>query len=329
MPSAVVVISVVASCLPLLLFNIVLRWLGRQDRESFALLCVTLFWGAIGATFFGGLGTGLLTPLLASWQVSALGQNLLASPFSEEVAKGLILVVLFAAHRLEFATSGLFYGATTGLGFAMTENCLYFLNIYDKSGPEDWYINLIVRTIFATSTHVASSATFGFVLGRAHERRRHPARLLLAVFMGLFAAVSIHGLWNGTVFVGQATRDISLSVYLFLTVPFVTAILLGVTELALRIEDRVLLRELREEVDEGLISMGHAEIVASHLRRRGRAWLPADIPRDPYVRALCELALRKHGARLAGLPQERTVPKGTEEIAKLREEVRRLASMAR
>lgn len=294
MPPSVIGTSLLFSVAPLGVFLLFLRWQGRDEREPFPLVAGAFFFGAVAAIALGIWGSGLLSRLLGvllDHRPAPLLEALVAAPLAEELGKGLVLLLLYAAGPLEHAAVGLFYGAAAGLGFAMSENCFYFLLVYDKGGPEAWRGSLLLRTLFSAVMHVAASATFGFILGTALEFPRGSRKRRLAPAMALLCAWSIHALWNGTLFVGQATRDAALPGQLFLTVPPIAAVLLLLTELSLRGEGRILLRQLLDEADRGLVPPAHAEIAASHLRRR--AFLSGPGPRRAYLRALCALALRK------------------------------------
>lgn len=295
MPTSVWVLSLLWSCAPLGCFLLFRAWLGRHDREPHAVVLLCFLWGAVGGAFVGLTGAGLLSGALSHLRASPFLDVLAAVPLSEELGKGLVLLLLWS--RIDSSAAGLFYGASSGLGFVMTENLWYFLHAFADAGREGWQNSIFVRTLFSACIHTAATATFGFFLGRLRDAPRR--RRLLGVLVGYLCSVTIHALWNGTLYVGQAERDLFLSVRLFARVPLVMAGLLLLFEVALRAESRVLLRELTAEAQAGRLDPAHPPILADYRRRRGAAWLPAQLRpgRAAYVRALLSLALSRHRER--------------------------------
>jgi RsiW-degrading membrane proteinase PrsW (M82 family) len=260
-------------------------------------------------------------PRRLGWLTSgALGESLVAVPLSEELAKGLVLLLLFWSRELDGAASGLCYGAATGMGFACAENLAYFVTAYVHDGRDTWIFSLLTRTMFAAWMHTAASAIFGLLLGRAREVPLGRWKYLGAPLCGLLAAYLIHALWDTTLLLG----DREASLHLYSVVPLVGVVLLVSVELALRLETRTLRRELQEEAAAGVLPPGHVEILASHARRRGRAWLTgpdAGLDRDTYVRLGLRLAMCKHAARFLS---PRAAAPYLEEAAALRLRLRAL-----
>ena len=313
-PSALVLVaSVVVACVPLGVWVIFLRWLGRGDRELRRVLRSVFLFGATFGTFFGLLASGALSYLVARltvWPVggplleprlAALLDALLASPLAEEGSKGLVLLLLLRARALCSRVSGLIYGGTVGLGFAVAENLASFLQTFTTAGGEAWRDNLVIRTLFAAWMHVAASAACGLWPGLAREVSLPGWKRQLAPLLGLGTAWLLHALWNATLFLSEASDDHQTISYLFAAVPLVAALLLYLLERSLRAEAQVAQAELSREAEAGLFPSAHAAIVSSYRARRGRAWLPPALRarRDAYVQALLRLSQCTRAARAA------------------------------
>ena len=54
------------------------------------------------------------------------------------------------------------------LGFAFTENILYFYNIWITKGVEDLFVSFLYRSSFSTFAHLLFSGVLGYYYGMAH-----------------------------------------------------------------------------------------------------------------------------------------------------------------
>ncbi|MEL6181024.1 MAG: PrsW family intramembrane metalloprotease, partial [Myxococcota bacterium] len=179
-------LATLAGIIPMLIAVTAIYWLDRYEREPWWLVALVFLWGAIGGTGFGcfcnstiiaGVG-GVFGPDTAEW----VGPVIVA-PIIEEVTKIIPLFVLMFLRHFDNATDGLIYGAAAGLGFAMTENIMYFYQVGASAGLAAMAYNIMIRTLFTAQVHFAASAAWGFVLGLA--RYRHPVlRWLIAPPLG-------------------------------------------------------------------------------------------------------------------------------------------------
>jgi len=124
------------------------------------------------------------------------------------------------------------------LGFAFTENILYFYNIWVQEGPTDLFIPFMFRSLFSTFAHVMFSGIMGYYYGVAHfakpilqeeirANRHHWTKLFHKILSvrkerlfheekiaeGLLIAVGLHAIFN--IFL-----EMNLT---YLTVPFLVA----------------------------------------------------------------------------------------------------------
>ena len=125
-----------------------------------------------------------------------MSQAAFIAPAVEEPAKAVILLGLLASKHFDNTTDGLVYGATVGLGFAMTENYLYFERAHDMGGVDGWTTVVITRSLFSALMHCAASATFGAALGM-FRYRGNVKQWVVGPLLGYALAFIIHAFFNG------------------------------------------------------------------------------------------------------------------------------------
>ena len=318
MTRAILLLSLLGAVLPTLSYLIGVRWLGRLEREPLPMLLLVVSWGAIGGTVGGLVGASLIEGAASA---AFFNPRLLLDlvefaafvPAAEELAKGAVLIALAFTPRINHTTSGLIYGLAVGLGFAITENIIYSLHVFQTSGLSGWYVNMVVRTLFSSTVHAICSAMFGFCLGWAKIRIPGQPRYVFGSMAGFAMAFSLHGVWNALMFVGDETGDPFFSIAAFTSTPFLVSVLLFVTFLSLRAEGRIIHSELSVESAGGLLPAHHVPILASTLHpllKRRRGWLDSGVDKSRYVALTSLLALR----RRAAAPEE--------ELSHLREAIR-------
>ena len=189
-----------------------------------------------------------------------------------------------------------------GLGFAFTENILYYGRTALEGGVPLAAV-FFVRGVVAPFAHPVFTALTGVGLGLAAFQTGPSRRVLPAV--GLLGAMVLHSVWNTSTGVGGGLGF--LSVYVVVMVPLFVA-LLAVAVGALMRERHVLREQLRPELATGLLTSEDLAVLSS-LRERRRAlrgarhWgSEARRDRKELHRVATELAfLRRH---LARAPQE-------------------------
>src|SRR5689334_18653282 len=131
---------------PLVLFYaFVIRWADRFEPEPWWLLILAFIWGALFATFGGGLTSGIAEAIAMSAtgappddpDIQAFGATVLA-PIFEEGFMGLGVAMLAGASalwlkELDGPLDGLIYGGIVGLGFTLTEDILYVADMFAKA----------------------------------------------------------------------------------------------------------------------------------------------------------------------------------------------------
>ena len=313
-------LSALAAISPVMVYVLAIWWMDRYEREPLWLLGVTFGYGAIVGILGAVLGSTLIVQVFGVDDFTT--QAVVVAPFIEEPAKAFILMLLLLTFHFDNATDGLVYGAATGLGFAMTENFLYFAQY--EGGSEEWIDLVAARSLFTAILHACASAMVGAMLG-LFRYRGTLKQWLLAPAIGLSGAIALHAAYNASVLKGELGGEPSYTVLAYTMVALMGVLLFGAIQVSLFFEHKMLGRELADEADQGHIPAQHAAILPFYSRRRGADWL-ADYPelaasrqsRRTYVRKATLLAFRKHQAKSPG-----PIPSGIgADIRRLRKDIR-------
>lgn len=201
-------IGIVLAILPVPVTTLLVLWIDRYESEPTWLLVSTFLWGAlvsfIVAIFFNTLG-GVIVFLTAGEVAADFATGSIFAPIVEESAKGLALFILYFWKRHEFdgLLDGVVYATMVGLGFAMTENMLY----YGRAALEGSQVAVfIVRGLFSAYAHPLFTSMTGIGLGLASQSKSGLARFVLPL-LGFGMAIFLHSVWNTTLFVAGASRD--------------------------------------------------------------------------------------------------------------------------
>ena len=111
------------------------------------------------------------------------------APVTEELLKGLLIVVLIRAHRIGFLVDAAIFGFAIGTGFSMVEN-LYYLHLFPDARIGTW----IVRGFGTAIMHGGATAIFA-VMGLAMLDRSRGAHWH-AYLPGLVVAAVLHSAFN-------------------------------------------------------------------------------------------------------------------------------------
>lgn len=212
------VLCVFAGLIPAAIYGGFVNWLDRHEKEPWWLLMIAFGWGAVPAIIIAIIAQVLLD-IPTTWIVSTetlayeiVGGSLWA-PLTEEIAKGLgvVLIVLLAHRELDNLLDGIIYGAMAGLGFAFTENLLYFGGTLAEDGWGAWAVIVLLRTIPYGLNHAFFSGLLGVGLALAYLSRNKLARVFMPL-AGLVSAMVFHGLHNlGASLASQNCASICLS----------------------------------------------------------------------------------------------------------------------
>jgi RsiW-degrading membrane proteinase PrsW (M82 family) len=199
-----VAIGLVLAALPVGPLVACYLWLDRYEPEPVRWLVVSFGWGALVAT------AGAL--LLQTADVWANGSSevwsaVVVAPLTEEAGKGLFVLLLLWSRRhvIDGVLDGLVYAGLVGIGFAFTENILYFAGAY-TGGPDFGEGGLasatalfVLRGIFSPFAHPLFTSAIGIGVGILVSARS-PALRVVAPVAGYAVAVALHAAWNASAF---------------------------------------------------------------------------------------------------------------------------------
>jgi RsiW-degrading membrane proteinase PrsW (M82 family) len=193
---------------PLVVFYFLfVRWCDRFEPEPWWLLALAFGWGAVFATFAGGMSSAFSESLLSAAAgvkssdpgIQAVGAVVFAPVFEEGFKSiGVILIARISAmglKELDGALDGAIYGGVVGLGFTLTEDILYVANQFVETGLGGFFGLVFVGTVLLGLSHCTFTACTGLAIGIAAERGTASKVLLPPV--GLFAAMLMHAFHNG------------------------------------------------------------------------------------------------------------------------------------
>jgi protease PrsW len=275
-------LAVVLAVLPVPVYLALVLFIDRYEAEPVRMIVLTFAWGAtiaaLVAIVLNTVGEVVVSEQLGRRAAEIYGYSI-SAPIVEEVAKGLVLFGIFWLHRREFngVIDGVVYAALVGLGFAMTENVLY----YGRGAAEEGIVGAIgtfvVRGLMSPFAHPIFTAMTGIGLGIAATARPGPVRVV-APLAGLAAAIVLHSVWNTA-----AGSGLFLGVYVLIMLPLFV-VLLGVVLFALRREGRVIERQLT-----GTLPPGEVRALSSLGERRRRRREAARRGGRPARRRMAEL----------------------------------------
>jgi RsiW-degrading membrane proteinase PrsW (M82 family) len=259
------VLSIGAASIPALAYAALVLRLDRYEPEPKRTIAACLAWGAIGAI----LGSLIGELIVGHWLVETLGRAagsftsvVLGAPLVEESFKGIAVLIILRVARNEFddVLDGLVYGALIGVGFAMTENILYFGQGYLEEGFRGFGVLVLSRAVLSGLGHPAYTAITGAAVGWARSRHGQGVMRFIVPFLGWLTAVALHALWNGGLVIatallgpGAGLVEVVALLSALVIVPAVL-VLYAVARASTRQELEVLRDELWGEVGRGTLT---------------------------------------------------------------------------
>lgn len=284
--------SILAAILPISAYLVFLWKADRFEKESFPDILIHFFWGALGAVVLSLLAgkaySHILQFFIPKGNKLLFIESVYLAPVFEELAKAAFLIYTVQARKIDNITDGLIYGGSIGLGFGMVENFFYFL-LFD-SVVYDWINVVLLRSFFSAVMHTVASAAVGALVAKTIYNRSRMRIFFL--FGGLILASFIHFIWNLSI-------SFEFSYYLGLTFMFLLASLFIIYFRKQIAEERkIILNELKEECEEGLIPYHHLPILTSALKDK-KGWVKEEIRTD-YAETAIKLAYRKNQLKIGG-----------------------------
>ncbi|TCO44860.1 RsiW-degrading membrane proteinase PrsW (M82 family) [Kribbella antiqua] len=206
-------------------------WLDRYEPEPTKYILFALCWGAFIATLVAIFINTEVSNLLEETGSGGNRSAVFVAPPVEEFAKGSVILLLALIRRKEFdgIIDGLVYAGMVGVGFAFTENILYYGRIFsqlsEEAGSNAGFRGLlflfVLRGVLSPFAHPLFTSFTAIGIGIA-VRHRSTAVRFLAPIVGYLCAVLAHALWNGVA--SWASGGGFFVAYLFLMVPIFTGL---------------------------------------------------------------------------------------------------------
>lgn len=265
---SIILFSIFMAYIPMFFYVAFVWWLDRYDREPIPLVLTAFIWGAVGSTTLSLIFELILGLPLTSFpeSVQVTSTSVLIAPFVEEVAKALILFLLFFYYKFDNLTDGIVYGAIVGFGFAASENLLYFISTYLEAGLGAWFLSVVLRIMFSSLAHGVFTSVTGAGLGIAKSTSKSRLKLILPL-LALMVAISLHSLFNLGVNLARFMNPGFMLLSFFL-VPVGVIVALITLFFALRNESACISKHLFSEVADGFITRGEYDIVPHYLMRK-------------------------------------------------------------
>lgn len=267
-------IGLVSAMLPVPIYLVLVVWIDRYESEPVWMLATAFLWGALVAVFFALLintMSGLaVTEITNDVRAGRTFGAVISAPIVEEISKALILFIFFFWKKDEFdgVIDGIVYAAMVGLGFAMTENILYYGKAVLQAGSGGLTLVFIIRGALSPFAHPMFTSLTGIGLGLAHQTRNVFVKFMTPV-LGLLAAISMHSIWNGSaVLFGDAGF---LLVYVLIMVP-AFLIMFIVIALALRREGQIIREYLTPDFQGGLLTQQEYDQLCTIRGRMGASY---------------------------------------------------------
>jgi protease PrsW len=267
------IIGLICATLPVPLYILLVLWIDRYESEPLWMLATAFLWGAVIAVLVAFIfNTGLSIMAAAATNDTRVGENfgaVISAPIVEESAKACILVVLFLWKRDEFdgVVDGIVYAGMVGLGFAMTENVLYYGRaVQDGAGALTFII--VLRGMAAPFSHPLFTSMTGIGLGWARESTNGFVKIVAPV-LGFMLAILMHATWNGSAVYGGGLGFFA-AYFIIMGPAFI--ITLMVIFFSLRREGRIVRQFLYPDLQSGFFSQQEYDRLCTVRGRMGMSW---------------------------------------------------------
>lgn len=266
-------LGLITATIPVPLYIILVLWIDRYEAEPLWMLATAFFWGALIATFFAFLLNTTSQVAVGAFTNANAGQAfaaVISAPIVEEIGKAFILFIFYFWKKDEFdgVVDGIIYASMTALGFAMTENILYYGKAVAEGGGGALTLIVIIRGFFAPFSHPLFTSLTGIGLGLARQSTNIAVKVLTPV-IGLLMAIFMHSIWNGSAVFGGGA--VFILTYILVMVP-AFVILLVVISLALRREGQVVREFLVVELERGILTREEYDQLGSIVGRMGSSF---------------------------------------------------------
>lgn len=283
-------------------------WLDRWEPEPSRYRWAALVWGGSAAVLIAAGGQFVV----AAFSRSEFLLAVVVAPMTEELAKGLFLVLVVWLRRAQLhgVVDGVVYAGLAGIGFAFTEDVLYYSSALTDGGPTELAALAVVRGLFSPFAHPLFTSAIGVGIGVAVTARSREARIL-APLLGYLVAVLLHATWNGSTMVADGQGF--LIAYVVVMLPAL-AVLVVLATRARQQEGRIIQRALTDAAHRGWVTPGDVALAGSLATRRAarraarvRGGRAAEQLMETYQNDLTTLAFLHDGVMTSAMPPADTV----------------------
>jgi RsiW-degrading membrane proteinase PrsW (M82 family) len=267
------ILGLLTATIPVPLYIVLVLWIDRYEGEPLWMLATAFFWGALIATFFAFLlntSMQLVVQALTNATAGEAFAAVVSAPIVEETGKAFILFIFFFAKKDEFdgVIDGVVYASMSALGFAMSENILYYGKAAALGGGDALTATFILRGFFAPFSHPLFTSLTGIGLGLARQSNNLGIKII-APIIGFLAAMFMHSLWNASAVFGGG--PVFILTYILVMVP-AFFIMLIVISFALRREGRVVREFLVVDLERGFLTQEEYKQLGSIIGRMGSSF---------------------------------------------------------
>ncbi|MFC0622500.1 PrsW family intramembrane metalloprotease [Kribbella deserti] len=290
--------------LPVPILVLLYLWLDRYEPEPAKYVLFALAWGAFVATLLAIWINTEAGKLLGESAAGGSRAAVFVAPPVEEFAKGAVIVLIALIRRKEFdgIIDGLVYAGMVGIGFAFTENILYYGRIYralaeeggSDAGLQGAFTLFLLRGLMSPFAHPLFTSFTAIGIGIA-VRHRHTAVRYLAPVVGYLAAVFAHALWNGVASWAGAAGF--FGIYLVLMVPIFVGLVIFALVMRSR-ESQMIASRLYDYVRFGWLTAPEVPLIAT---LRGRKALRQNAKRHGGQAIVAAKAFQHTATELAYL----------------------------
>jgi RsiW-degrading membrane proteinase PrsW (M82 family) len=267
------IIGLICATLPVPIYVMLLLWIDRYEAEPLWMLATAFFWGALVAVFIAFLlNTANELIVTVATNDVRIGENfgaVISAPIVEESAKAFILLVLFWWKKDEFdgIIDGIVYAGMVGLGFAMSENILYYGRAV-QGGFGSLTVIFVLRGMAAPFSHPLFTSMTGIGLGWSRQSDNGFVKVVMPV-LGFMLAIFLHATWNGSATYG---RGVGFFVAYFMIMGPAFVITLMVVFFSLRREGSLVRQFLYPDFQSGVFDNHEYEKLCSVRGRMGMSW---------------------------------------------------------
>jgi RsiW-degrading membrane proteinase PrsW (M82 family) len=256
------------ACVPLAALVTISLWLAPRSEVSLPLRLLAIIWGGVAATN----GTLIIVDIIGSiFGTPDLNTTVVVqAAVVEEFCKALFIFGLFfwCKQLVRTPLAGAALGIMVGGGFAFIENIMYFNNAFLQGGWASLWSTIALRAGMSFFLHAMATMFTGMFIGYVVSKRTELNfwRKISFLDMGLVAAMTVHGMWNGMASLSTDNGKWMI-LYLCFWIPFVA--LMTVTLVIVRktyIADKA--NTIISAARRGYIRMSQAEKITDKKARK-------------------------------------------------------------